>query len=77
MNNRVLTIRGRKINKEEHSEEYLFHGISNRDFEREFTLAEHVNINNAININGILTIYLERNVPESMKPKTIDIVYLK
>jgi molecular chaperone IbpA len=60
-----------------YTDEYLFHGISNRDFHREFTLAEHVKIIDATNVNGILTIYLERQVPEEMKPKTIDIKYLK
>jgi molecular chaperone IbpA len=76
-NNRVLTINGSKENQEVYTDEYLFHGISNRDFHREFTLAEHVKIIDATNVNGILTIYLERQVPEEMKPKTIDIKYLK
>jgi molecular chaperone IbpA len=77
LNNRVLTINGSKENQEVYTDEYLFHGISNRDFHREFTLAEHVKIIDATNVNGILTIYLERQVPEEMKPKTIDIKYLK
>ena len=77
LNNRVLTINGSKENQEVYTDEYLFQGISNRDFQREFTLAEHVKIINATNVNGILTIYLERQVPEEMKPKTIDIKYLK
>ena len=77
LDNRVLTINGSKENQEVYTDEYLFQGISNRDFQREFTLAEHVKIINATNVNGILTIYLERQVPEEMKPKTIDIKYLK
>ena len=77
LNNRVLTINGSKENQEVYTDEYLFQGISNRDFQREFTLAEHVKIIDATNVNGILTIYLERQVPEEMKPKTIDIKYLK
>ena len=81
LNNRVLTINGSKENplvpSMDYTDEYLFHGISNRDFQREFTLAEHVKIIDATNVNGILTIYLERQVPEEMKPKTIDIKYLK
>jgi|TARA_R110000868_G_scaffold54760_1_gene170840 molecular chaperone IbpA len=77
LDNRVLTINGSKENQEVYTDEYLFQGISNRDFQREFTLAEHVKIIDATNVNGILTIYLERQVPEEMKPKTIDIKYLK
>ena len=75
LNNRLLTIRGSRgpIDPEI---EYLHQGISNRDFEREFTLAEHVKVIDATNVNGILTIYLERQVPEDKKPRTVEIKYL-
>jgi molecular chaperone IbpA len=55
----------------------LHRGISSRDFEREFTLAEHVEVINASQQDGILTIYLERKVPEEKKPKSIAINYTK
>lgn len=77
LDNRVLTISGSKEDQTDYSEEYLFHGISSRDFQREFTLAEHVKITDATNANGILTIYLEREVPEEMKPRAIPITYQK
>jgi molecular chaperone IbpA len=86
LNNRLLSIRGSKaasVMTDADAEativtdEYLHQGISQRDFEREFTLAEHVKIIDATNVNGILTIYLERQVPEEARPKTIDIKYLK
>jgi molecular chaperone IbpA len=54
---------------------YLHKGISNRDFRREFQLADHVEINNANLELGILTIHLKREVPEEMKPKSIAITY--
>jgi molecular chaperone IbpA len=56
---------------------YLHKGISNRDFRREFKLADHVEIMNAQLELGILNIYLKREVPEDSKPKTIAINYTK
>jgi molecular chaperone IbpA len=54
---------------------YLHKGISNRDFRREFQLADHVEISNAHLELGILSIHLRREVPEEAKPKTIAITY--
>jgi len=54
---------------------YLHKGISNRDFRREFQLADHVEISNAHLELGILSIHLRREVPEDAKPKTIAITY--
>ena len=54
---------------------YLHKGISNRDFRREFQLADHVEISNAHLELGILRIHLRREVPEEAKPKTIAITY--
>lgn len=75
LDNRVLTIKGEK--KEDLIAEYLHKGISTRDFVREFTLAEHVEVINASQKDGILTIQLERIVPEEKKPKAIAINYTK
>jgi molecular chaperone IbpA len=77
LDNRLLTIKGRNVRNENASHEYLHRGISSRDFEREFTLAEHVEVVNASQQDGILTIYLERRVPEEKKPKSIAINYTK
>ena len=57
--------------------EYLYRGISGREFERLFTLAEHVEVINAAMKNGILTVSLERKVPEAQKPRLIAIQYAK
>jgi len=54
---------------------YLHKGISNRDFRREFQLADHVEIGNAHLELGILSVHLKREVPEDAKPKTIAITY--
>jgi molecular chaperone IbpA len=54
---------------------YLHKGISNRDFRREFQLADHVEISHAHLELGILSVHLKREVPEDAKPKTIAITY--
>ena len=54
---------------------YLHKGISNRDFRREFKLADHVEISHAHLELGILSVHLRREVPEDAKPKTIAITY--
>jgi molecular chaperone IbpA len=55
--------------------EYLYHGISARRFVRSFSLSEYVEVVTALVKDGILTIKLERRLPEAMKPKTIAITY--
>ena len=52
---------------------YLHNGISNRKFLRTFELSDYVEVASAEVKDGILSVQLERNVPDSMKPKTIDI----
>ena len=54
---------------------YEHQGISARRFIRTFTLADYVEVTNAISKDGILTISLERKVPEALQPKTIAITY--
>jgi molecular chaperone IbpA len=75
LDNRVLSITGSK--ELEIEPEYLHKGISNRNFFREFTLAEHVEVSSAGQKDGILTINLVRIIPEEKKPKTIAITYTK
>jgi molecular chaperone IbpA len=57
--------------------EYLHQGISARRFIRTFSLADYVEVVDATSKDGILTVRLERKLPESMKPKTIAINYAK
>lgn len=77
LDNRILSVVGKRIPVEDSKAEYLHKGISDRDFAREFTLAEHVQIHGADMTNGILTIKLKRVVPEDRAPKTIHINYAK
>jgi len=53
--------------------EYLHKGISQRGFSRSFTLADHVVVKGADMIDGVLKISLERQLPEELKPRKIDI----
>ena len=52
---------------------YLHKGVADRAFTRQFTLADNVEIENARLMNGMLKIWLEHVIPESKKPKKIDI----
>jgi molecular chaperone IbpA len=52
---------------------YLHRGIAARDFEQRFQLANHVKVSGASFNNGMLTIELQREVPEALKPRKIAI----
>lgn len=52
---------------------YLHRGIAERGFERRFQLADHVRVNGAELVNGLLHVDLVREVPEELKPRTIAI----
>ena len=66
----ILTIRS-KPEKEEG--EYLHRGIAKRSFSKSFTLADDMVIQGADLVNGMLTINLERIIPEEKKPRMIEI----
>jgi molecular chaperone IbpA len=69
-----LVITGEKSAEE--NVNYLHHGISARKFTRSFQLAEYVEIKTAVAQDGILTVKLDRVLPEAAKPKTIAITYV-
>jgi len=68
----TLAIRGEK-RVEQESSTYLHRGIAARSFERRFQLADYVMVKGATLENGLLHIDLERELPEAMKPRTIEI----
>jgi molecular chaperone IbpA len=53
--------------------EYIHKGISERDFYKSFALAEYVEVKDAVVLDGILVISLEKNIPEEEMPKKIKI----
>ena len=68
----VLTIRSVKETEENQTDEWTLHrGISYRKFNRKFTLADDIVVNDAKLENGLLTISLEQIVPEEKKPRLI------
>jgi len=66
----VMTINGEL--KEENNE-YVYKGISSRKFSKSFTLAEFTECESAKMENGILSIVLEKNIPEDKKPQKVKI----
>ena len=54
--------------------EYIHKGIAERNFQRTFRLAEHVEVKTAVLKDGILKVTLFLNVPEEAKPKKIEIL---
>ena len=68
----TLSVRGEK-QAENKDKEYLHRGIAQRGFERRFQLADHVEVTGADLVDGLLHIDLVRNIPESMKPRSIEI----
>ena len=76
----VLTVKGEGAESVRHEQPeivYLHRGLATRDFVREFPLAEHIEVAGAEIRNGMLIVKLIRNIPESAKPKIIDIVEVK
>ena len=68
----VLTVSGNKPHENDHAE-YLHRGIATRTFIRKFQLADYLEVQNAELENGLLHIDLVRRVPESHKPRKIEI----
>jgi len=66
-----LTVSGKKADTE--NRDMLYHGIAHRPFIRRFSLADFMVVKDAKLSNGLLTIELERQVPEAMKPRQIAI----
>lgn len=70
----TLTVTGKTIEtEEEKGKTYLHRGIAGRNFERTFRLADHIQVKEADLTNGLLSIDLERIVPEEKKPRMIPI----
>ena len=67
----TLSVRSVKENSEDEST--VYRGISSRRFERKFTMADDIVGNGAKLENGMLTVELERVVPEEKKPRLIKV----
>ncbi|TNF20115.1 MAG: Hsp20 family protein [Rhodobacteraceae bacterium] len=69
---KALVVSARKADEDENAT-YLHRGIATRAFERRFHLADHVKVTGASHENGMLHIDLQREIPEALKPRQIEI----
>ena len=53
--------------------QYLHRGLTARGFERRFDLADFVEVKGARLENGLLVVELQREVPEAMRPRRVEI----
>lgn len=68
----ALSVKGEK-KPDDGERQYLHRGIAGRSFERRFQLADFVEVKGASLKDGLLSVELQRNIPERMKPRTITI----
>jgi len=66
-----LIIKGKSNNDEEPV--YLHRGIAKRAFQQSFTLAPEIIVTGSDLVDGILSIYMKKEIPEHMKPRKIEI----
>jgi len=71
-NDRTLSVKGSKAS-DQSERNWIHRGIAARDFERQFTLAEHIKVISAKLEDGLLVIELQREVPEPIKGRAIPI----
>ena len=72
----LLTVKSKKSEKVEETDEdgnVIHRGISKRFFSKSFTIANDVEVRGAELKDGLLTVALERIIPEAKKAKTIEI----
>lgn len=67
----ILTIEGK--DNSDISVDYMYKGIGTRKFDKSFNLAEFIEVVDVTLQNGILTVSLEKNIPEEKKPKQFTI----
>ena len=68
----VLTIKGSSEAEDETT--YIHKGIGARSFARTFSLSEFMEVAAVAMSDGILKVFIIRNVPEEAKPKTFEIL---
>lgn len=66
----ILTIEAKKA---EERNSYIHQGIAKRAFSKMFRLAEYMKVEDAQFVDGILTVFLHREVPDADRPKQISI----
>lgn len=69
----LLTVTGRKAANDGDAKQYLHRGLAERNFERKFQLTDYLIVEGADLSNGLLSIALKRELPEALKPRTVEI----
>jgi len=69
----VLVVCGKAASENEGERHFLHRGIAGRAFERRFVLADHLKVESAELVNGLLHVALKREMPEALKPRRITI----
>jgi molecular chaperone IbpA len=67
----VLTV---ESTSEKSDEEFLYQGIARRAFKRSWTLSDDIIVKGASLVDGMLTVTMEKIIPEEKKAKSIPIV---
>ena len=67
---RTLTVTGEHVSK---GREYIHRGISTKKFKRTFRLSEHVHVNGADLVDGVLSVELKYEIPQELRPRKIEI----
>lgn len=68
----LLTVTGRKAANDD-AKQYLHRGLAERNFERKFQLTDYLVVVDAELSNGLLSVSLKRELPEALKPRTVEI----
>jgi len=68
----VLHVKGEKID-EDGKRNYIHKGIGGRRFHKTFTLAEFVEVHSVNFVDGILSLQMERIIPDEKKPRKLEI----
>lgn len=69
-----LVVKGVRNKSNDVTAEFLHRGLAFRDFTRSWTLAEHMEVGEGRIKNGVLTVALKRVIPETLKPRQIQLI---
>ena len=69
-----LVVKGVRNKNNDVTAEFLHRGLAFRDFTRSWTLAEHMEVGEGRIKNGVLTVALKRIIPDTLKPRQIQLI---
>ncbi len=68
-----LTVSSKTDSEKREEREYIRRGMARRDFSSKFYVGEDIEVRNAKFTDGLLTVELEKLIPEEQKPRTIEV----